>query len=196
MLAYVFWHWRTASVERAEYEASLLDFQRALERAAPRGWLRAAVYRIDPPLPAWLPCGAGDAYEEWHLLEGSGALDRLNDAAVAGDCRAPHDRAARSAAGGLAGLYRLRAGHEALPPIRHATWFGKPPGLDYDELFAHVSSAMRAPEGEALWGRQMVLGPGPELCRSGPRATAPPLAALAVSPLQVELRRVWPPESV
>jgi hypothetical protein len=115
LLAYVFWHWRRPDVDRATYAGRVAAFHEALRRSAPEGFVASCAFRAGA-VP-WLE--AEETYEDWYVNEGSYALDPLNDGAVAGDCQAPHDAAARSAAGGTAGLYRLRQGS---PKVREATW--------------------------------------------------------------------------
>jgi len=80
MLAYVFWHWPEPQGNPAQYESRLLDFQKSLAASPPAGFRESAVFRVQGA--PWLPT-PGAAYEEWYLLEGSAALDPLNDAAVA-----------------------------------------------------------------------------------------------------------------
>ena len=166
MLAYVFWHWPRPEVDRGEYEARLTAFQQALRAAAPAGFRESAVYRV-----RGLPWTAEAAYEEWYLLEGSEALDSLNDAAVSARTRAAHDAAAQQAAGGVAGLYRLRRGASELDRDRRAHWFAKPAGMSYEDLYTMLPQA-------PLWGRQMTLGPGPEFCLLA--EAPPPFPALTV----------------
>ena len=187
MLAYVFWHWPQSSFERAAYESRLIDFQTALERASPPGYRSACVFRISS-VP-WL-AAPGDAYEDWYLVDGSAALDPLNDAAVSGLCRAPHDAAASPAAGGTAGLYRLRAG----APVSHGGpgyWFAKPAGMSYPELYS-LLQPFTDRANVALWGRQMTLGPAAEFCLHTKGATDLPLR---LSARLVERTMVWPPDA-
>lgn len=163
MLAYVFWHWPQPQVEASEYEERLREFQASLRAHPPRGFRDSAVFRLSNA--PWL--GAELGYEEWYLVEGSVALDPLNDAAIAPVCRAAHDAAARLAAGGTAGLYRLRAGQPALDQVKLSRWFGKPAGMPYDDFYQLLAPVTGQPS-VALWGRQMVLGPTPEFCLHSP----------------------------
>lgn len=133
----------------------------------------------------WLPA-AGKGYEEWYFLDGSAALDPLNEAAIGAGCREPHDQAAELAAGGTAGLYRLRLGERPGAP-RTALWFGKPSGMSYDAL--HGKLRFLVARGTALWGRQMVLGPTPEFCLHSDREVVLPAE---LPSLGSALRRVWP----
>ena len=161
MLAYVFWHWPTAETDRARY----LDAQRAFHRALaadPSPGLRGSRVREVRGAP-WVP--AAEAFEDWYLVDDFAALGALNDAAVAGSRRAPHDGVARLAAGGAGGLYRqLASGPPG--PVSRVTWLSKPAGMGYPDFLALL------PRGVELWQRQLVLGPAPEFCLS--QATAPP----------------------
>jgi len=99
MLAYVFWHWPRPLVSTNEYEASLVGFHRSLTTDPPPGFRQSLTFHVDS-LP-WHNDKA-EAYEDWYLVADSAALDPLNAAAVSGNNRTPHDRAAQSAAGGIA----------------------------------------------------------------------------------------------
>jgi hypothetical protein len=183
MLAYVFWHWRQPAVAREEYERVLGRFHTALREAPPPGFGRSWVWRLEAA--PWIP-GGGAGYEDWYLVDGSAALDPLNDAAVTASRQAAHDHAARLVAGGTAGLYRLRAG-EPQPDAARAIWFPKPGGLSYAALEAAFGELM---EGRrfALWGRQMVLGSAPEFCLH----VQEPIALPGYATTTVVLGCVWP----
>jgi len=185
MLAYVFWHWPAASVERSSYERMLTEFHRALAARPPTGFRGSTSLRIEA-VP-WLGTAVA-GYEDWYLLDGSAALDPLDEAAVSGTRKAPHDRVARVAAGGTAGLYRLRAGVPALARGRVASWFAKPAGEQYVELYARLRGWSEQPD-TGLWERQMTLGPAPEFCLRGP--LAPELPA-DLAPWAVPLEPIWP----
>lgn len=182
-LAYVFWHWRRAEVSVASYVELQRRFHAALAAAPPNGFLgshSAAVREV-----SWAAAG-GDAYEDWYLVDGTAALDPLNQAAVTASRQAPHDAAASAAQGGTAGLYRLRLGSVGVH--RSAAWFAKPDGMSYDELYAALELPV-LPAGGALWGRQMVLGPAPEFCLHTPEPVPLPAPLIA----QVVARSpIWP----
>jgi hypothetical protein len=122
MLAYVFWHWKRAGVQPREYESRLRRFHDALAKSPPDGFSwswSAALSKAQ-----WANDGS-EAYEDWYAVTGSGALDPLNSAAITASLQIPHDDASAMAAGGTAGLYRLRAGRAfRAPGVAH--WFAKP----------------------------------------------------------------------
>jgi len=185
MLAYVFWHWPRAGVPAAAYEAVQRGFHRALRDAPPEGFLGSRSLAVTG-VP-WGGGSRGQAYEDWYFVEGSAALDPLNAAAVSASRRGPHDEAAAAAEGGTAGLYLLRRGTAADPPLA-AAWFAKPRGMSYAALFAALEPLIRA-EGAALWSRQMTLGPAPEFClHTGYPVELP----AAFSPVALRCRPVWP----
>ena len=181
MLAYVFWHWPQATVDRDMYVANMIAFQQTLAANAPDGFRESAVYRIRGA--NWLST-QGEAYEEWYLLDDSAAMDPLNDGAVSGACLEPHNRVARDAADGTGGLYRFRAGDEDLRQSRFATWLSKPSGVSYRDFFAGLESITSQP-GVGLWGRQMTLGPTTEFCLHSPTPLELPGNIIA-------LELVWP----
>ena len=185
MLAYVFWHWRQPAVDSHEYEARQRVFHDALSLAPPDGFLRSASGALSGA--PWAAEG-GEAYEDWYLVRNSGALDALNEAAVTASRAGPHDAAAALASGGVAGLYRLRLGAPS-STTRLAYWFGKPTGMRYEELWSLLAPVVKATAGAALWCRQMVLGPSPELCLQAPSAMVLPAPLHA---REIALRPVWP----
>jgi hypothetical protein len=164
MLAYVFWHWPQPDVERGTYLDHLADFHRTLGSHKPIGFRRSVVFRIQDA--NWLNT-SGEAYEEWYLLDDSAAMDQLNEAAVSGACEKPHNRVAREAADGVAGLYRLRVGQENLAESKFAVWLSKPNGVSYKDFYARLAP-LTSHAGVALWGRQMTLGPTTEFCIHSP----------------------------
>lgn len=164
MLAYVFWHWPLPNIAQETYVDRLVSFHRALASNKPIGFQHSAVFQIRDA--KWLET-SGTAYEDWYLLDDSGAMDHLNDAAVSGECEEPHNLVAREAAGGIAGLYRLRMGQEALAKSRFATWVAKPNGVSYPDFYSALQPITTNAQA-ALWGRQMTLGPTSEFCIHSP----------------------------
>ncbi|HVS20416.1 MAG TPA: hypothetical protein VHD88_01145 [Pyrinomonadaceae bacterium] len=158
MLAYVFWHWPSAEVNSEAYQKALLEFHQSLSAHKPAGFLYSIVFRIRGA--PWLAANV-EGYEDWYIVDGSGALDVLNEAAVTYPSKQFHDRAAKRAAGGTAGLYRFRRGQIDFSQARFGLWLSKPTGTSYDDFYASLSQVTSAPA-VALWGRQMVLGPTPE----------------------------------
>src|SRR4051812_28418380 len=160
MLAYVFWHIPGFGASRDEYERLLIGFHEALAAHAPEGFRTSFAYRVENA--PWIGAGAA-AYEDWYIVENSAALDGLNDAAVSGPRKAPHDLVASFAASGAAGLYRLKTGSlDEMKHGRHAWWFSKPAG-SYDAFFQQLRPLSEAPQTN-LWMRQMVLSAAPEFC--------------------------------
>lgn len=183
MLAYVFWHWKRADIPVADYEERLAQFHLAL-RASPSPGLTGSACLAITGAP-WANDGR-DAYEDWYLLGSSADLDPLNDAAVSAARQWPHDQAASAAAGGTAGLYRLRAGTASSSP-RQAWWFAKPDGWSYSLLHERLRSLTDA--GAGLWGRQMTLGPAREFCL---HTSGPVQLPVGLDATCLDLRAVFP----
>jgi len=181
MLAYVFWHWPQSTVDPDLYSTDLITFHETLRANKPQGFLQSTVFLIHHA--NWLNT-TGPAFEDWYLLSDSSAIDPLNEAAVTGPCEQPHNLVARAAAGGTAGLYRLRTGTADISTSRHALWFSKPEGEPYKEFFRRLQAV--CPEGSGLWGRQMTLGPTSEFCLLTPSLTEHTLTGQHVS-----LELVW-----
>jgi len=155
VIAYVFWHWPLEAGDRGAYEASQQRFHAALDEAGGEGFQRSTSFRVRGA--SWIP--GGDGYEDWYLLDGSHALDALNDLAVSPSVRGAHDAAAHGAAG-LGGLYRLMRGVPRLAS-GEVTWVSKPRGQSYDEFYGRLD------DDAVVWRRQMVLGPAPEFLIEG-----------------------------
>jgi hypothetical protein len=158
MLAYVFWHWPRFDVDLALYEANVRGFHKTLSANTPPGFHHSIVFSIKGA--DWLDTNS-QVFEDWYLLDGSAAMDQLNLAAVSGACEQPHNVVARDAAGGTAGLYRLRRGTADLSKKRFAVWFSKPDGLSYKDFFDRFDEHLPR---VTLWQRQMTLGPTREFC--------------------------------
>jgi len=158
MLAYVFYHWKQIEISAAEYEQRLREFHRALKDSPSPGFSQS--WCVSLTGAPWANAG-GDSFEDWYLVGGSADLDPLNDAAVSASRQAPHDKAASAAAGGTAGLYRLKIG-TALSAPSFSAWFGKPADWSYAQLYERLNGVTGG--ATALWVRQMVLGPAHEFC--------------------------------
>jgi hypothetical protein len=184
MLAYVFRHWPSLGLDRTDYEATHLEFQRSIANESPAGFHRSFVFRLVKA--SWI-AATGPIYEDWYLVENFAALESLNEGAVSGKNRAPHDSIAQRASGGSGALYRLRAGEPHFAKARMALWFSKPRGLPYHEFYAGVPREA-LDSGGGLWERQMVLGPSPECCLLLARRTLVPKALDAE---EIRLELVW-----
>jgi hypothetical protein len=152
-LAYVFWHWPAGGVDLDGYEQRLLAFHDALANPGGSWTTRLTTPPFDAP-------GAAAVYEDWYAVEGWNELGVLSDRAVTAPARAPHDAAAERSGGGAGGVYRrVRRGELAGPPSV-AAWLAKPAGSSYEDALGALSAA--APHA-AIWLRQLVLGPAPEI---------------------------------
>lgn len=169
----MFWHVPGAGVAARDYEGLHHRFHEVLQQAAVPGFRGVRVFRLES-VP-WLNA-AGSGYEDWHLLDDSAALDRLNAAAVSSHRQQPHDRIAAVAGAGTAGLYGLRLGSLIAPT--HAYWLSKPDGMSYAAFENSLAPAIDA--GCCLWGRRMTLGPTPEFCLHAPVARDMPQAEHAL----------------
>jgi len=118
------------------------------------------------------------------FLDNSTELDAINDAAISGPRKAPHDLVASMAASGAAGLYRLKTGQlESMRTAGHALWFSKP-SITYDAFFAQLRPITEAPQIN-LWLGQMVLSAAPEFClHSATMPHLPPDFAVIHCPIQ------------
>ena len=148
MLAYVFAHWPGDAAHAADYEGRLLEFHEALARGGGEGFLKSVVFRVEV------------GYEDWYLVEGSFALDPLNEAAVSLRMRPAHDAVAHAAGGGLGSLFRL---HTGVPRWDSGTvaWLSKPRGETYPDFYS------RFPPETVIWRRQLVLGGPTEFLLEG-----------------------------
>jgi hypothetical protein len=161
MLAYVFWHWPKSNISLSEYVTRLTGFHASLAKHAPEGFSHSVVVQLTKP--PWLKAES-IAFEDWYLVKDSAVLDPLNFAAVSGENESPHNEVAFEAAGGIAGLYRLKQGDiRALQSANFATWFSKAPSVSYDKLYSELTPLCTR-SGVGLWCRQMTLGPTTEFC--------------------------------
>jgi hypothetical protein len=185
MLAYVFWHAPAAGVSPRKHEAALARYHAQVAEVRPEGFHGSLSFRA-AALP-WL-ADAGVTYEDWYLLEASFALDILNQAAVGGSLRRPHEEVARNTAAMAAGLYRLRSGDPRPAESKHACWLRKPEGTSYQDFERNMLRFIRR-AAVSLWRREMVLGPTPEFCLLSPEAVNP---AARFEPLAYERELIWP----
>ena len=163
MLSYVFWHQRDSNVVKEEYQTRLRTFHQTLQQQKPQGFFFSLVLQTTP-LP-WMP-KEQETYEDWYIVANSAALDPLDEAAVTSICQEPHNQLARLAGNGTGGLYRLKDGRidqAQLATIRYATWFRKPSGMSYQQLYELLRQSQTEQRG-ILWQRQMTMGPALEFC--------------------------------
>lgn len=185
MLADLFWHAAPDGAVAAEYEKTVVRFGAALADSQIPGLLDNASFAIGRT--PWL---GERGYEDWVWLEGSWALDALNERAVSGAMTAPHDAVAKATRhGGFGGLYYLVAGEHRMPADSKVFWLSRPRGIAWRDV---LPSIIRSASAEvAVWRRQMVLGPAPEFALIGP-----PDLSLAVprgwSGVEVERRALAP----
>ena len=184
VLAYVFWHRRRPEISRDAYEESLIGFQKALKDSHLAGFVGSVVSRIGEA--PWMNTNT-EAYEDWYLLSGSEVMDRLNEVAVSGERKEPHDRAAHAATDGHGGLYQLRSGENSVIDAPWATWFSKPAGTAYERLYQEISEYFD-PVNASLWRRQMVLAPSPEFCL---RSHSKPSIPTSFAPIAVYHEILW-----
>jgi hypothetical protein len=146
-LAYVFWHWPAANADRNAYETAAQRFHEALDRPG------TATFRLDR---APFDTEDGAPYEDWYPVDDWAAVGALNDHAISGDRKAPHDEIAHASRKGSGAIFRRLGDGPALHEVRFAAW-----------------TPQRPERLDGVWQRQLVLGPAPEY------------AVLAASPVDV-----------
>jgi hypothetical protein len=131
-------------VSSDEYERRLVEFHRAIQGTV----IGSGAFRLDR-----LPFTGAAGHEDWYLVESWAALDELNDAAVSGERAQPHDAVARRSRDGWGGVYRLIRGSPEVPA--GGRWATKPRDETYEAFLGGEGA-------DAVWQRQLVLGPAPE----------------------------------
>jgi hypothetical protein len=165
MLAYVFIHRPFAGHGVEVYTSRLARFHQALIAAPPPGFIDSWVWKM-----AEGPLGA--AFEDWCLVDDWTALGALNEAAVTGQRKAPHDEVAPLAGEGAGAVYELVHG-TANTTARYRTRVAKPSGVTYPAFQGQLERA--AGINGTVWKRQMVLGPDLEFLVD---STSPPAKGL------------------
>lgn len=159
----MFWHQPREGVDRTTYEAALVAFHTALRDIAPSGFHRSLALHLNGA--SWMG-RESDGYEDWYLVENTGALETLNRAAVSDVLVDAHDGSARHAAWGAAGLYQPFGNELDGLDATTALWFSKPSGMSYEAMSNRLE---RAEPGltNRVSQRFMTLGPTPEFCLLG-----------------------------
>ena len=161
MLAYVFWH-APVTPPAPDYLDRLRAFHRTLNEHRPSGLLESRTWAVGS-LP-WLD--GAECFEDWYVLECAANLDALAGAAVSNRVGMDHEAIAQLAADGIAGLYRPARQARAAVDGAVATWFRKPSGMSYDELYGRLD-ILDASMADRLWRRFLTLGPAGEFCLIG-----------------------------
>lgn len=175
MLAYVFVHRSGDSIEPMVYVSRLRAFHDALAEAPPAGFVRSWVWRVSGG-------PVGEALEDWYLVEDWAALGVLNDAAVTGKRRVPHDQVASLSRDGAGAVYGLVHGAPVPTPGRRLR-VSKPLGASYSEYEEQLRHDVGA---ATIWKRQMVLGPDAEFLIDSSDSSASALFdPLSVSTLEL-----------
>ena len=156
MLAYLFWHTPRPTVARSDYERDLLAFSRALADLHCPGVRRITSFRTST-VP-WLDEPLG--YEDWATIDGSCALETLNEQAVSGHMAALHGTVAQQMGVGYGGVYYHLWGNMDPHVAERAQWLSRPRGIEFRPVLEGISRTAAAPV--SVWRRFMVLGPGLE----------------------------------
>ena len=162
MIAYAFWHRKKPEVERQDYENAISKFQESLREPELPGFAGSLVARLEEEAP-WFNDKSPGGYEDWYLLDGSAVMDKLNEFAVGGARKKPHDDLANLATDFRGGLYQLRIGSPSSLLGSVSTWISKQRGYPYESFYDAMTEFVSAKD-RSLWRRQMTLGPTPEFC--------------------------------
>lgn len=164
-LGYLFWHRPQPGV--TGYEGALADFHRSLLDEPPPGFVNSWTWRVEAP--PWF-AGAAPTYLDVYATADLSTLSDLEEAAVSGHRRLPHDRAAALTATGAGALMQAVAGQELTCSGAVLSFVDKPAGTDRDGFVAGLAGAGGV---ISVWMRRLVLGPGPEFLVVSTEAPAP-----------------------
>jgi hypothetical protein len=106
----------------------------------------------------WLDHPSG--YEDWATIDGSCALETLNEQAVSGRMAALHGTIAQQMGTGYGGVYYHLWGNMDPHVAERAQWLSRPRGIEFRPALESISQTATAPV--SVWRRFMVLGPGLE----------------------------------
>jgi hypothetical protein len=159
MLAYLFWHSASAATDPQVYLQRLRSFHQQLSQSSPAGLLASYTWHVGTV--SWLQ--DANCYEDWYVLEDASYLDTLAEAAVSHRLRSVHDAIAGLATSGVAGLFKPACGDRAQAEGNLVSWFSKPVGTSYDDLYGYLEEQDPSLTG-GLWQRFLTLGPTPEFC--------------------------------
>jgi hypothetical protein len=173
MLAYVFWHRPAPGVRVPDYESALAGFHRALGRPGSLTFHLAC-----PPWDASEP----PVYEDWYPVADWQDLGRLEQEAVSGPRRPPHDAAAQLSGWGAGGVMSPVRSGAPFGEVRFAAWLSKPEGMSYDAFFASLDEALAPTPQAAVWQRRLVLGPQPEFAVLSPGPVSLPWRTAETEP--------------
>jgi hypothetical protein len=171
-LAYTFWHRPRPEIDAVDYETGLRAFHERLATVAVPGFVDSWSLQVRD-----LPWQAGAGYEDWYLVDDFTALGTLGERAVDGTRSQTHDAMAAAVQDGAGGLYAFVAG-ELRAQAGWCGWFSKQDGVRYPQLLANLAERVHGGTIDAVWQRQLVLGPATEFRVLAPAPVAVPGAEL------------------
>jgi hypothetical protein len=155
-LAYTFWHRPRPEFDAVDYETGLRAFHDRLAAVPIPGFVGSWSLRVPQ-----LPWSAGAGYEDWYLIDDFTALGALAEHAVDAARTQTHDALASAVEDGAGGVYAF-AGGDLRARAGWCGWFSKQHGVRYPQLHAELAEQVELGAIDAVWQRQLVLGPAPE----------------------------------